>query len=1226
MNFISKSGLRTRRALILLPSLAVESYEIFILPCVAGLALVFLVFLALQAPQARAQVVKGRPTLEITNDTSAITLLWPVDDAGYSLWWTPAVEPTSWQQFPNPPVLSADESNLLVIVDSFFQATNPQAFFRLVSSSIAAPAAPSVATGYGAYTCNLRYTMAGSITPNGLDTIWWFQWGPVGGSDSPTASDVVAGTNEGPVGVFSLITGLAPGTTYHYQLYGSNADGIASGGDSSFITAGLPGAVTSGATNVTSSSAILLGKASAEGSANGLAGHFQWGNDTGYGSNTPSFFSGSPASDFMDESYSLTGLQPNTTYHFRIVVFNCSGQSVGADAQFTTSAQVQQQPPTVVTTNTTSVGTTCATLNGTVNPNGYPNGTTYFFQYGSNTGYGITSGTGPAGTGNSAVPVNMTICGLAPGTTYHYQIVAGNPIGTSGGLDFTFTTAGGCPQPAPYVQTQPATQVTSSYANMQAIVNPNGADTHFGFQWGTDPGDGNTFCCGDAGSGNMNITEGGALPGLAPSTTYYYRAFAFNSCGTNFGANVVFTTGPVSCPQVRTLGVADLTTNSATLSGLINPEGADAHEYIQWGTTPAAYGPGVNAADVGSGNSWLTYGYAQYGLMPYTQYYYRIVGYNNFGCTNFGTNVGFYTLPFPPSVVTGAATSAGLNSATLNATVNPHGPSAWAWFEYGTTTSYGAHTSQSYVSPATTAQPVAIPLNGLQNGTQYHYRAVATNSGGTTYGNDQIFNTSPTWAVGSWAKISNFPYSNPGHMLLLSDGTVMVQNFGNVGWYGLKPDQHGHYLNGAWVPLSEMIDSRYYYTSQVLPNGKVLVAGGEYGDSASGHSAEIYDPVANLWTATPSAGVGFGDSESIMLSDGRVLVEPVGFYQGSGSNTFIYDPAANQWSPGPTDLVYQDESTWVKLPDDSILTVDIYFVGATTSERYIPYGNTSASVADAALPVSMSGGNSEVGGAFMLADGRAFWLGGSGHTAIYTPTGNTNNGHWAQGPDMPFFSGTILGWSGTNYVSANYSGLLTAQDTPAAMMNNGKILCQLSPGTDHSEVWFYECDPAAGGFLAAPCPTNSTPGTPFLPAIKITDATSMLDLPDGTVLYNDGGNLYIYTPATAPLPAGKPTINNVSWNSDGSLHLSGTLFNGISQGSSYGDDAQEDTNYPLVRFTDGGGYITYGRTYNWSSTGVQTGGKIVTTDCKVPGHNPGSYSIQVVANGNASSPVIIQLP
>src|ERR1035438_10099120 len=95
----------------------------------------------------------------------------------------------------------------------------------------------------------------------------------------------------------------------------------------------------------------------------------------------------------------------------------------------------------------------------------------------------------------------------------------------------------------------------------------------------------------------------------------------------------------------------------------------------------------------------------------------------------------------------------------------------------------------------------------------------------------------------------------------------------------------------------------------------------------------------------------------------------------------------------------------------------------------------------------------------------------------------------------------------------------------------------------------------------------------------------MLDLPDGTVLYSHfGSDLYVYTPDLTPLAAGKPVINNIAANGDGSFTLTGTGLNGISAGAAYGDDAQMDSDYPLVRFTDGSGKVHYGRTFNWSST------------------------------------------
>ena len=132
----------------------------------------------------------------------------------------------------------------------------------------------------------------------------------------------------------------------------------------------------------------------------------------------------------------------------------------------------------------------------------------------------------------------------------------------------------------------------------------------------------------------------------------------------------------------------------------------------------------------------------------------------------------------------------------------------------------------------------------------------------------------------------------------------------------------------------------------------------------------------------------------------------------------------------------------------------------------------------------------------------------------------------------------------------------------------------------------------------------------------------MLDLPDGSVLFSSRTtNLYVYQPTNiVTLAAAQPTIQSVTKNGDGSLHLTGLVFNGISAGAAYGDDEQESTDFPLVRFTDGSGNVRYGRTYNWN-VGEATGNKMVSTECVLPAGASLRDTIQVVANGIASAGV-----
>ena len=489
-------------------------------------------------------------------------------------------------------------------------------------------------------------------------------------------------------------------------------------------------------------------------------------------------------------------------------------------------------------------------------------------------------------------------------------------------------------------------------------------------------------------------------------------------------------------------------------------------------------------------------------------------------------------------------------------------------------------------------------------------------------------------AGGTWTLLTPpFGNSTPAGlnlMLLLSDGTVMAaitgdptygQGVQNI-WYRLTPDTHGSYVNGTWRLLARMHDTRDAYASVVLRDGRVFVAGGEYGSGRA--TAEVYDPQNNTWTSAPvpsslldptqhspvlaspnsDGNQGFIDSIAKILPDGRVLIAPVGPNHWGG--TLIYDPIANSWTNGPnTFSAYQDEASWVKLPDDSILTVDPFGIN---SERYIPSLNQW--VQDGIVPVSLYDSCDEIGPAFLLPDGHAFFIGGNGHTALYTPTGSTNPGTWVQGPDIP--------------------GGLAAPDAPAAMMVNGKILCAVSyPCSNEnfpSPMHHYEYDPVANSFTQVSdppflsCPT-CFPQPPPDPGPTYTAA--MLDLPDGTVLYTHStGSLFAYQPDGSPLVSGKPTISSITQNADGSYHLIGTKLNGISEGAAYGDDAQMDSNYPLVRLTDGSGNVYYARTYNWSSTSVMTGSTLISTEFRLPPSvAAGPYSLVAVANGNASDPV-----
>jgi hypothetical protein len=177
----------------------------------------------------------------------------------------------------------------------------------------------------------------------------------------------------------------------------------------------------------------------------------------------------------------------------------------------------------------------------------------------------------------------------------------------------------------------------------------------------------------------------------------------------------------------------------------VNPNGGNVSECkLEYGTTNA-YGSSASCSTLpGSGTSAVSVSASLTGLTANTTYHYRIVATNS-GGTSKGADETFKTLPNAPTVETKAASSLTQTSATLNAAVNPNGGNvSECKLEYGTTNAYGSSASCN-PSPGsgTSSVVVSASLTGLTANTTYHYRIVATNSGGTSKGADETFKTLP---------------------------------------------------------------------------------------------------------------------------------------------------------------------------------------------------------------------------------------------------------------------------------------------------------------------------------------------------------------------------------------------------------------------------------------------------------------------------------------------------
>lgn len=471
--------------------------------------------------------------------------------------------------------------------------------------------------------------------------------------------------------------------------------------------------------------------------------------------------------------------------------------------------------------------------------------------------------------------------------------------------------------------------------------------------------------------------------------------------------------------------------------------------------------------------------------------------------------------------------------------------------------------------------------------------------------------------------------------LLLTDGSAMCQEDSNpccsgvdpTQWWRLTPDISGHYETGTWTKLQNTPAGTpnygpLYYCSAVLADGRVVIIGGE--DNLTVNSSTpaveltlgyIFDPTQNGGAGQWSTPISLGSTGWTQIGDSICGVQ--------ADKTFILGDNANR-QMASLDLATQTlvlvnspalenskadrngEEGWVQLPDGTILTVDTAIQGGTGSEIFCPANQpacsanqTWTSAGSTIVSLVNNGGMTkivpEMGPMILRPDGTVIAFGANQNTAVYS----TVTKLWTTGPTFP-----------SNQESA---------DGPASLLPSGNVLVDASP------------------FFGAPANFYEFDGTNLNPVTAAPSASSeasfntrMLLLPTGQVLFTDStGDVELYTPGGTFQDAWRPAITSApSVVGPGDTYtVSGTLFNGFSQGAAYGDDAQMDTNYPLVRITNtGSGHVFYARTHDHSSMGVEAVGAVDvrSTSFDAPsGLELGASTLVVVTNGIPSQPFSI---
>lgn len=242
------------------------------------------------------------------------------------------------------------------------------------AGAASAASSPAVTTGSASNINQMNALLHGSVNPNGAATTYFFQWGLTTnyGFNGKTKS---AGSGTRFVSVSEFAADLLPGTVYHYRLVAQSSLGLSVGHDRTFKTAGhpLPGAVTGGASSITTSSAVVGGEIVTNGQNTGY--YFQYGPAAGNYPSQTTHASVNGSSTPSAVSAPIAFLSPGTTVHYRLVVQRSGfGQIFGADASFTTLPTARPFPFVhgSTTPHSTSHRPFTFTTTGTVSSSAFP--------------------------------------------------------------------------------------------------------------------------------------------------------------------------------------------------------------------------------------------------------------------------------------------------------------------------------------------------------------------------------------------------------------------------------------------------------------------------------------------------------------------------------------------------------------------------------------------------------------------------------------------------------------------------------------------------------------------------------------------------------------------------------------------------------------------------------------------------------------------------------------
>jgi phosphodiesterase/alkaline phosphatase D-like protein len=576
----------------------------------------------------------------------------------------------------------------------------------------------------------------------------------------------------------ATVTGLKPGTTYHWRVVLKNASGKAVGNPEEVTTLPLekPAIESESVSGATSSAATLQAQVNPEYQETTCV--FQYGTDASLTTHTtvPCPASLGEGGGGVGTSVALTGLTAGETYYYRVVAKNATGTEDGTIQSF---ASV----PIPATETPNPIGVTTATFNGKLTPLSETFATKYYFEYnlGSSCSGGIrtTEKEEEAGKGTGAAQETEPVTELEPNAAYVVCLAANNSFGSETSAPVPFTT-----EPAPPgIASEMAFRapVEALVEGLAAQVNPNNEETTCSFEYATSeaaigtPGVATAPCeQASLGKGFGAQLASAHVENLIAGDIYYYRVVATNAAGPSDGTIEHFST-----PTVLTEAAQNPTRTSIVLDGTVNPNGVATSYHFAYideagyqaalagdaqekanpyadgaSTTPQRACPEAElianpATCDDEGTTPVAVEVPVKGLLPSTTYHYALVASTETGTTIIGNDATFTTAAAtPPLVTTGGVSEVTLSTATIAGTVSTQGLDVGYAFEVSTEPgNLGQPAGSGTIGAGAGEAGVSLALQGLQPGTTYYYRLLATSTDGTEYGAILSF-TTPGFGAG----------------------------------------------------------------------------------------------------------------------------------------------------------------------------------------------------------------------------------------------------------------------------------------------------------------------------------------------------------------------------------------------------------------------------------------------------------------------------------------------